>query len=309
AAKRKAAKPAAATASGVDTESVAAATPAPAPPGEPAASKPKKGKKRPAPAAEPAPDAASSSNSVAVNLSPPPPEKKKRKAEVSTGAVSSVKKSKPTQPAAAGVSDGANGNEAAASGSAGSLTVVVKDIEMLDQNTESDEDGSDSDGDNHDGDDDEDDDEDIDDEDIPANDPTAVAAVAAAASGFSDTAEDLSLDAHGLSAATKAALLATGRTALFPIQAACFRHIAAGRDLLGRARTGTGKTLAFVLPIVEAVRRDRTGGAGAAGRPPVALVMAPTRELALQVCREFEVVGGADVSSTCAYGGAGVSSQ
>lgn len=59
-----------------------------------------------------------------------------------------------------------------------------------------------------------------------------------------------------------------------------FEHIMAGKDVLGKARTGTGKTLSFALPTVEQLlKEDRKGR----GRAPRALVLAPTRELAIQV--------------------------
>ena len=60
----------------------------------------------------------------------------------------------------------------------------------------------------------------------------------------------------------------------------------AGKDLVGRARTGCGKTLAFVLPIVE--RLAATAGPGGRrkfGRSPAVIVLLPTRELAKQVRR------------------------
>ncbi|MCL1861494.1 MAG: DEAD/DEAH box helicase [Proteobacteria bacterium] len=64
-----------------------------------------------------------------------------------------------------------------------------------------------------------------------------------------------------------------------PIQAACIPHLLAGRDLLGEAQTGTGKTAAFALPILT--RLDL------ASARPQALVLTPTRELALQVSEAF----------------------
>ncbi len=56
---------------------------------------------------------------------------------------------------------------------------------------------------------------------------------------------------ENLSKKTRVALKAKGITSLFPIQAACFPVIFAGRDCVGKAKTGTGKTLAFVLPMIE----------------------------------------------------------
>ena len=64
------------------------------------------------------------------------------------------------------------------------------------------------------------------------------------------------------------------------IQAATIPPLLAGRDVIGMAQTGTGKTAAFALPILERLDRHQ--------KAPQALVLAPTRELALQVCEAFE---------------------
>jgi superfamily II DNA/RNA helicase len=69
----------------------------------------------------------------------------------------------------------------------------------------------------------------------------------------------------------------------FPIQAATLPDSLAGRDVLGRARTGSGKTIAFGLPLLT-----RTAGRRAAPRRPLALVLVPTRELAQQVTTALE---------------------
>ncbi|MDP2809737.1 MAG: DEAD/DEAH box helicase [Rhodocyclaceae bacterium] len=65
-----------------------------------------------------------------------------------------------------------------------------------------------------------------------------------------------------------------------PIQAACIPHLLAGRDLLGEAQTGTGKTAAFALPLLA--RLDL------AQKRPQVLVLTPTRELAIQVAEAFQ---------------------
>jgi len=76
-----------------------------------------------------------------------------------------------------------------------------------------------------------------------------------------------------------------------PIQAQAIGPILEGRDLIGCAQTGTGKTAAFVIPTVELLvgadsRLAKLGGAG-----PRALVLAPTRELALQIAETFDMLG------------------
>lgn len=65
-----------------------------------------------------------------------------------------------------------------------------------------------------------------------------------------------------------------------PIQAATIPHLLEGRDVLGQAQTGTGKTAAFALPILSQINPNKSG--------PQALVLAPTRELAIQVAEAFQ---------------------
>ena len=65
-----------------------------------------------------------------------------------------------------------------------------------------------------------------------------------------------------------------------PIQAACIPLILAGSDIIGQAQTGTGKTAAFALPILNKINLQQT--------KPQALVLAPTRELAIQVAEAFQ---------------------
>ncbi|MGN9908536.1 DEAD/DEAH box helicase [Phytohabitans sp. LJ34] len=84
----------------------------------------------------------------------------------------------------------------------------------------------------------------------------------------------------GVPARLVEALAAGGVTAPFPIQSATLPDALAGRDVLGRGRTGSGKTYAFALPLLA-----RLAAASAPRRPgrPRALVLAPTRELAAQI--------------------------
>ncbi|XP_010934579.1 DEAD-box ATP-dependent RNA helicase 7 [Elaeis guineensis] len=101
-------------------------------------------------------------------------------------------------------------------------------------------------------------------------------------------------------------LKSKGIESLFPIQAMTFDLILDGSDLVGRARTGQGKTLAFVLPILESLTngQHKASRKTGYGRPPSVLVLLPTRELANQVYADFEVYGGAvGLSSCCLYGG------
>ncbi|KAJ4955019.1 hypothetical protein NE237_011802 [Protea cynaroides] len=102
-------------------------------------------------------------------------------------------------------------------------------------------------------------------------------------------------------------LKSKGIESLFPIQAMTFNTILDGSDLVGRARTGQGKTLAFVLPILESLTNESAKATRKTGygRSPSVLVLLPTRELATQVHADFEVYGGVLGLTSCSlYGGA-----
>jgi superfamily II DNA/RNA helicase len=90
----------------------------------------------------------------------------------------------------------------------------------------------------------------------------------------------------GLSPKVQAAITAAGYVTPTPIQAAAIPVAVTGRDVLGIAQTGTGKTASFVLPMIT---RLETGRARA--RMPRSLILAPTRELAAQVAQSFEKYG------------------
>lgn len=81
-------------------------------------------------------------------------------------------------------------------------------------------------------------------------------------------------------------LAADGKTTAFPIQADTLPDALAGKDVLGRGKTGSGKTIAFALPLVARLGTVLAGGPRRAGRP-LALVLAPTRELATQIAATF----------------------
>ena len=83
------------------------------------------------------------------------------------------------------------------------------------------------------------------------------------------------------------AVLAEGYTVPTPIQLQAIPHVMQGRDLLGCAQTGTGKTAAFALPLLH--RMSEPGRARRSG--PSVLVLAPTRELALQISESFSTYG------------------
>jgi ATP-dependent RNA helicase DeaD len=91
---------------------------------------------------------------------------------------------------------------------------------------------------------------------------------------------DPGFEGMGLSETTLAAVARMGYKTPSPIQAGLIVSAIAGRDCIGNAPTGTGKTAAFLIPILERID-DRQ-------RRPQALILAPTRELVVQICHEFE---------------------
>ena len=90
----------------------------------------------------------------------------------------------------------------------------------------------------------------------------------------------------GLSAKVQAAIEAAGYTTPTPIQVQAIPVAVTGRDVLGIAQTGTGKTAGFVLPMLARLESGR-----ARARMPRSLILAPTRELAAQVAQSFEKYG------------------
>lgn len=119
------------------------------------------------------------------------------------------------------------------------------------------------------------------------------------------------LDRFQMDASVKGALRKQGIEELFPIQARTYDSILKGIDVVGRARTGQGKTLAFALPVIEAMRAESAAAGPARGfREPRVLVLAPTRELAKQVAGEFEKFSSVvRLRTLCVYGGAAYEPQ
>jgi len=95
------------------------------------------------------------------------------------------------------------------------------------------------------------------------------------------------------------ALTAEGYINPTPIQARAIPYVLAGRDLQGCAQTGTGKTAAFAIPIIQLLHQQRQPKPGIK-----VLVLTPTRELAIQIEESFAAYGKyAHVSHTIVYGG------
>ena len=117
-----------------------------------------------------------------------------------------------------------------------------------------------------------------------------------------DAAEEesiYSMNRYRISPETIGILNSKGVSELFPIQALTFDSVYDGKDLIGRAPTGQGKTLAFALPIVEKIyklgltppRRSRA---------PLTLILSPTRELAQQIDEQIHMVA-PHLRTVCLY--------
>ena len=88
-----------------------------------------------------------------------------------------------------------------------------------------------------------------------------------------------------ISSYVKARLLEASFLTPTPVQAATIPHAIEGHDVLATAQTGTGKTLAFLIPVMEQLLRDKAPGV-------TALVLVPTRELAMQVAQQYDALRG-----------------
>ena len=109
----------------------------------------------------------------------------------------------------------------------------------------------------------------------------------------------------GLTEPLLRAVRAEGYEIATPIQEQAIPLVAAGRDLVGCAQTGTGKTAAFALPVLQRLAEDRSRG-NDRGRPIRALVLCPTRELALQIGESFSTYGRyAGLKHAVVFGGVG----
>ncbi len=103
-------------------------------------------------------------------------------------------------------------------------------------------------------------------------------------------------------------LLATvaraGYTEATPVQAQAIPLVLAGRDVLAAAQTGTGKTAAFTLPILQRLANHANSSPSPARHPIRALILTPTRELACQIDESVNMLGkGTNLRSTVVYGG------
>ena len=113
---------------------------------------------------------------------------------------------------------------------------------------------------------------------------------------------EVSFDEMGISPELRRAISERGYTHPTPVQARAFAPARAGRDLIVRSKTGTGKTAAFGMPVIDQIPMGARG--------VHALMMCPTRELAIQVAQELEWLAKyRDIETVCIYGGASMSQQ
>ncbi|HEY6001513.1 MAG TPA: DEAD/DEAH box helicase, partial [Anaeromyxobacter sp.] len=118
----------------------------------------------------------------------------------------------------------------------------------------------------------------------------------------SDYVAESSFDEMSLSEPVRRAIAERGYATPTPVQAATYRPIRDGKDVIVRSKTGTGKTAAFGIPILERIPDGR--------RKASALIMCPTRELAIQVSEEMAALAKhKDVKVVTVYGGASMGEQ
>ncbi|WP_083706035.1 MULTISPECIES: DEAD/DEAH box helicase [Burkholderiaceae] len=118
---------------------------------------------------------------------------------------------------------------------------------------------------------------------VPTDAGACGATASAAASNSAPAAAPLSFDGFGFAAPILQAIGEQGYTKPTPIQAQAIPIVLAGRDVMGAAQTGTGKTASFSLPIIQRLLPLASTSASPARHPVRALILTPTRELADQV--------------------------
>ena len=118
-----------------------------------------------------------------------------------------------------------------------------------------------------------------------------------------DITQGVPFDSFGLSEPTMRAIRNKGYTISTPVQAGCIPPMLAGKDVIAKAPTGTGKTMAFGLPIIERIDRE--------SEAVQALILAPTRELAMQITQELREVAVCHegLRVVCLYGGEPIGKQ
>jgi ATP-dependent RNA helicase RhlE len=136
------------------------------------------------------------------------------------------------------------------------------------------------------------------------------AAPAASSTDREHRSHCLTFDTLGLSADILRSVKEEGYTEPTPIQAKAIPLVLQGRDVLAAAQTGTGKTAAFTLPILERLQVHANTSFSPARHPVRALMVTPTRELAMQIAASVEAYGRyVPLRSTVVYGGVPIDPQ
>ncbi len=120
----------------------------------------------------------------------------------------------------------------------------------------------------------------------------------------------MSFDSFGLDPQILKAIAEEGYTEATPIQAQAIPVVLQGGDVMGAAQTGTGKTAGFTLPILQLLQPTQNVSPSPARHPVRALILLPTRELALQVAESVATYGRhMQIRSTCVFGGVDIAPQ
>ena len=139
---------------------------------------------------------------------------------------------------------------------------------------------------------------------------TSSTGVDTSAAPSENPAVSISFADFGLDPLIQKAVSEQGYTIPTPIQAQAIPHVLLGSDLMGAAQTGTGKTAAFVLPIIQKILRHASNSASPARHPIRALVLTPTRELAVQVAENAASYSKhTDLRTAVVYGGVDMKEQ
>ncbi|MBL8379739.1 MAG: DEAD/DEAH box helicase [Burkholderiales bacterium] len=120
----------------------------------------------------------------------------------------------------------------------------------------------------------------------------------------------MSFDSFGLDPRILKSIAEEGYTEPTPIQAQAIPVVVQGGDVMGAAQTGTGKTAGFTLPILQLLQVHQNSSPSPARHPVRALILLPTRELALQVAESVATYGRhLQLRSTCVFGGVDIGPQ
>jgi ATP-dependent RNA helicase RhlE len=131
-----------------------------------------------------------------------------------------------------------------------------------------------------------------------------------AATPAADAAPEITFADLGLAPELLRAVLEMGYNKPTPIQAKAIPLVVSGKDIMGGAQTGTGKTAAFTLPILQRILPFASSSPSPAKHPVRALILAPTRELALQVFESVKAYSKyTPIRAMCAFGGVDIKPQ